>query len=178
MGPLRGNAKCQDKAGCLTADAKEIWWMRKQPSPRRSSVTSGGVRNQRTGEGKSTVWSRARVSQYVLQKSKSCVWYRGSTNFATSEEGVHGCLGLHCSLRLTSGGSGVDRNERREARGWRQNHFAHPARSQEARKGRRRARRRDSCPGSRESSLRWKASRVVEMENLHGDFVEAVLDRS
>jgi len=47
--------------------------------------------------------NRARVSFVVLQKSKSCVWHRGSASSAKSGTGVHGCLG-RCRLhRLTTG---------------------------------------------------------------------------
>jgi hypothetical protein len=47
--------------------------------------------------------SRARVSFIVLQKSKSCVWHRGSASTVKSGAGVHGCLGRCRSLRPTSG---------------------------------------------------------------------------
>lgn len=47
--------------------------------------------------------NRARVSFVVLQKSKSCVWHRGSASSAKSGTGVHGCLGRCRSHRLTTG---------------------------------------------------------------------------
>jgi len=49
--------------------------------------------------------NRARVSFVVLQKSKSCVWHRGSASSAKSGTGVHGCLGRCRSHRLTTGAS-------------------------------------------------------------------------
>ena len=52
---------------------------------------------------RASIRSRARVSFIVLQKSKSCVWHRGSASTVKSGAGVHGCLGRCRSLRPTSG---------------------------------------------------------------------------
>jgi len=74
------------------------------------------------------------VSFIVLQKSKSCVWHRGSASTVKSGAGVHGCLGRCRSLRPTNGArvavEGMQGNV-----SWRQNHGTLPARSRGYRKG-------------------------------------------
>jgi len=113
------------------------------------------------------------VSFIVLQKSKSCVWHRGSASTVKSGAGVHGCLGRCRSLRPTSGANVAVEGTQGNV-SWRQNHGTLPARSRGTERGFAGA-ASGFGPGSRESSLRWKALWIVDAEDLHGAFARSGL---
>jgi len=120
-------------------------------SPRRIVVNVQRVKPKARARIRASERSRARVSFIVLQKSKSCVWHRGSASTAKSGAGVHGCLGRCRSLRPTNGAR-VAVEGRQGDVSWRQNHGTLPARSRGTERGFAGA-ASGFGPRSRESSL-------------------------